>query len=256
MLSYNVLADEIAVDRRIPALMRAMERARPDLLALQEVAPWFMDQIASTRWLSELELAQIDGRPARPNGQLIASRLPTSATRFRRLPGAQGRTVLITHVELGAGERMCVATTHMESFLEDGPIRAAQLDAIFAELAAERDDPGVVATVFCGDLNFGDGEQPDSAHLDPDFVDLWTALRPGDPGLTWNIERSEMARQGSFVGEPSRRLDRILLRSRSWRPAAIEIIGDQPVEPGDRSLFPSDHFGLIGEIVRDPQRDG
>jgi tyrosyl-DNA phosphodiesterase 2 len=250
VLSYNVLADEIAVERRIPALMRVMERARPDVLALQEVAPWFMDQMAERSWLSAFDLARIDGRVARPNGQLIASRLPTRATRSRQLPGQQGRTVLITHVELGPGERLCVATTHMESFLEDGPIRAAQLDAIFAELAVERDDPEVVATVFCGDLNFGDGEQPDSAHLDPEFVDLWTTLRPDDPGYTWNIERSEMARQGSFVGEPSRRIDRILLRSNGWRPKAIEIIGDQPVEPGDRSLFPSDHFGLIGEIER------
>jgi endonuclease/exonuclease/phosphatase family metal-dependent hydrolase len=251
VLSYNVLADEVAVDRRIPALMRVMERARPDVLALQEVAPWFLDQMAAREWLRSFEIAQIDGRLARPNGQLIASRLPTRATRSRRLPGEQGRTVLITHVELGAGERLCVATTHMESYLDDGPIRAEQLDAIFAELAIERDDPEVVATVFCGDLNFGDGEQPDSAHLDPEFVDLWTALRPGDPGYTWNIERSEMARAGSFVGEPSRRIDRILLRSRTWRPKAIEIIGDQPVEPGDRSLFPSDHFGLVGEIERD-----
>jgi len=253
VLSYNVLADEIAVDRRIPALMRVMERARPDVLALQEVAPWFLDWMAGSGWLSEFELARIDGQIARPNGQLIASRLPTRATRSRRLPGKQGRTVLITHVELGAGERLCVATTHMESFLEDGPIRAAQLDEIFAELATERDDPAVVATVVCGDLNFGDGEQPDSAHLDPEFVDLWTASRPGEPGYTWDIERSEMARLGSFVGEPSRRLDRILLRSREWLPGAIEIIGDQPVEPGDRSLFPSDHFGLIGDLVRGPR---
>lgn len=252
VLSYNVLADEIAVERRIPALMRVMEHARPDVLALQEVAPWFLDRMAASKWLAGFEIAQIDGRPARPNGQLIASRLPTRATRFHRLPGAQGRTVLITEIELGDGERLCVATTHMESFLEDGPIRAAQLELIFAELGRVREHPEVVGTVFCGDLNFGDGEQPETAQLDPEFVDLWTALRPSERGHTWDIERSEMAREGSFVGEPSRRLDRILLRSASWQPGAIEIIGDRPVEPGDRSLFPSDHFGLIGEIVRSP----
>ncbi|HVI00248.1 MAG TPA: endonuclease/exonuclease/phosphatase family protein [Enhygromyxa sp.] len=248
VLSYNVLADEVALDRRIPALMRAMEQARPDVIALQEVAPWFLDWIAGSEWLREFELAQIDGLPARPNGQLIASRWPTRATRFRRLPGAQGRTVLITHVELAPAQWLCVATTHMESFLEDGPIRAQQLDVIFEELARDKKDPSVVATVLCGDLNFGDGEQPDTAHLDPEFVDLWATLRAGQPGYTWDIERSEMARLGSFVGEPSRRLDRILLRSRAWQSASIEIIGDQPVEPGDRRLFPSDHFGLIGEI--------
>jgi endonuclease/exonuclease/phosphatase family metal-dependent hydrolase len=254
VLSYNVLADELALDRRMPALMRTMDAAQPDVLALQEVAPWFLRWITGSGWLADFEIAQIDGLPARPNGQLIMSRLPTRATRARRLPGAQARTVLISHIELGPDESLCVATTHMESYLEDGPIRAQQLDVIFEELARERNDPRVVATVFCGDLNFGDGEQPDSAHLDPEFVDLWTALRPGQPGYTWDIERSEMARLGSFVGVPSRRLDRILLRARDWQPGAIEIIGDQPVEPGERALFPSDHFGLVGEIVRSPTR--
>jgi endonuclease/exonuclease/phosphatase family metal-dependent hydrolase len=250
VLSYNVLADPVAVDRRIPALLRVLHRAQPDVIALQEVAPWFMNWLISTPWLEQFEIASIDGKPARPNGQLIASRLPTRATRSRVLPGAQGRTVLITQVELGPDHRLSVATTHMESALADGPIRAAQLDAIFAELAYEHDAPEVRATMLCGDLNFGEGEQPDTGHLDPSFVDLWTALRPSEPGYTWDIERSEMARAGSFVDEPSRRLDRILLRSSEWAPAAIEIIGDQPVDVGDRRLFPSDHFGLVGEIAR------
>jgi endonuclease/exonuclease/phosphatase family metal-dependent hydrolase len=249
VLTYNVLADEVALERRIPALLRVMERAAVDVLALQEVAPWFLDWIAGSRWLREYEIATIDGRPARPNGQLIVSRLPILQTRARQLSGGQGRTVLISRLSLGAGEHLCVATTHMESFLEDGPVRAQQLDEIFAELRRERDDPAVVATLFAGDLNFGDGE-PETAQLDSDFVDLWTLLHPETPGFTWDIEHSEMARAGSFVGEPSRRLDRAMLRSKVWVPKSIEIIGDTPVVPGDRRLFPSDHFGLVAELVR------
>lgn len=249
VLSYNVLADEVAVARRIPALLRVMERAGADVLLLQEVAPWFLDWVAGSSWLREFEIATIDGQVALPNGQMILSRLPIVESRARRLSGAQGRTVLVSRLSLGGGEQVCVATTHMESFLEDGAVRARQLDEIFAELRRERDDPAVVATLFGGDLNFGEGEQPDSAHLDPEFVDCWTQLRAGAPGFTWDIEHSEMARAGSFVGEPSRRLDRLLLRSKVWAPTSIEIIGDAPVEPGDRGLFPSDHFGLVAEIT-------
>ena len=197
VLTYNVLADAVAVERRIPALLRTMQAADADVLALQEVAPWFLDWVESTPWLRDYAIATIDGQIARPNGQMILSRLPILDSRARQLPGRQGRTALISSVELGAGERLCVATTHMESFLEDGPVRARQLDAIFEALARERDDPEVRATVFCGDLNFGDAEQPDTDHLDPAFVDLWTRLKPGD-----------------------------------------------------RRLFPSDHFGLVGELAR------
>jgi hypothetical protein len=74
-------------------------------------------------------------------------------------------------------------------------------------------------------------------------------VHPKDPGYTWNIEVSDMARKGSFPGEPSRRLDRILVRSNVWVPEKIRIIGDKPVVPKNKELFPSDHFGLIATLV-------
>ncbi|MFV8752866.1 endonuclease/exonuclease/phosphatase family protein [Nannocystaceae bacterium ST9] len=244
VLTYNVLADPVEVERRIPRLLEIFRDADADLLALQEVAPWFVEILEREGWLRDYQAARIDGELALPNGQMILSRFPIARSRARRLSGRQGRTVLVSEVTLGADEAFVLATTHMESFLEDGPTRALQLDEIFAELAGE-----VAPTLFAGDLNFGDGEQPDSAHLDPAFVDLWTRLHPGDPGLTWNIERSPMAAAGSFVGEPSRRLDRMLLRASTWEPSTIAIVGDRSVS-GDPWLFPSDHFGLVATVSR------
>ena len=60
-----------------------------------------------------------------------------------------------------------------------------------------------------------------------------------------------MAKKGSFPGEKSRRLDRILLRSSVWKPREIRMIGDQPINPGKKDLFPSDHFGLLAGLHRD-----
>lgn len=221
-----------------------MRDANADFLLLQEVAPWFVDLLERDGWLREYQAAHIDGRLAVPNGQVILSRFAIARSRARRLSGRQGRTVLVSEVTLADGDAIVLATTHMESFLEDGPIRAKQLDEIFEELARE-----TAPTLFAGDLNFGDGEQPDTAHLDRNFLDLWTHLHPGDPGFTWNIERSPMAAAGSFVGEPSRRLDRMLLRGETWVPSTIEIIGDRSVADHPR-LFPSDHFGLVAELTR------
>jgi endonuclease/exonuclease/phosphatase family metal-dependent hydrolase len=246
VLTYNVLADPVEVEQRIPRLFEIMRDANADLLMLQEVAPWFVDMLERDGWLRDHEAAHIDGRLALPNGQMILSRFPIARSRAHQLSGRQGRTVLISEITLANADAIVLATTHMESLLEDGPIRAKQLDDIFAELANE-----TAPTLFAGDLNFGDGEQPDTAHLDPAFIDLWTALHPRDPGFTWNIERSPMAAAGSFVGEPSRRLDRMLLRGATWVPSTIDIIGDRSVSEHPW-LFPSDHFGLAAELIRAP----
>lgn len=139
---------------------------------------------------------------------------------------------------------MDVATTHLESPLAEGPVRGRQLDAIFPRLK-DADD-----AVFLGDFNFGDAE-PEEKRIDSAYVDLWKSLKANDPGYTWNIETSDMARKGSFPGEKSRRLDRILLRTPLWKAKGIRIIGDQPIPPGKKDLFPSDHFGLVATIARD-----
>lgn len=157
------------------------------------------------------------------------------------LPGDQRRTLLVSVLRDGS-RRLAVATTHMESYLDDGPVRAKQLDAIFPLL--ERYDDAI----FLGDLNFGDGE-PEEKRLRSEYVDLWLKLRPGQPGFTWNMEKSPMALKGSFKGEASRRIDRILVRSEVWVPEKVSIVGDDPIT-SDGQVFPSDHYGLAGRVTR------
>ena len=244
--TYNVLADEVRTAERVPPLLALLRDSDADVIALQEASSWFLKDLMKQEWVRKGYQAKMpeDG-PVNPGGQFILSRLPIREVAYKVLPGPQRRTVLTATLDAG-GRRLAVATTHLESRLEDGPVRAKQLDAIFP-LLRDSDD-----AVLLGDLNFGDGEEPDTSHLDKAFVDLWTTLRPGEPGFTWNIEASDMARKGSFPGEKSRRIDRILLRSAVWRPKSVRIVGDQPVKPGDKSLFPSDHFGLVGTVERKP----
>ena len=104
--------------------------------------------------------------------------------------------------------------------------------------------------LFMGDFNFGDGEKEESVLPEHGFADLWKKLHPDEKGLTWNIEASEMARKGSFAGEASRRLDRIYLKGPAWQARSIRIIGEKPITPGEKTLFPSDHFGLHAVLVR------
>jgi len=267
LLTYNVLASTVYQELRTEAVFRILAESNADVIALQEVAGWILTPLMMQKWLSSgYHVTRHRGQPFAPGGQLILSRLPIDNTKWAVLPGKQRRTVLVAEMRLEK-RTFAVATTHMESFREDGPTRAQQLKAIF-ELLEPADD-----AVLMGDLNFGDGEQPETAHLDRRYHDLWRVLHPDDPGFTWSNEDNPLARIGAFVGEPSRRLDRILLRSGRWRPASVSIIGDRSagrrrlsqqqrariqmpdVDAGAAEepmieVFPSDHYGLIGTLTR------
>ncbi len=240
VLTYNVLADRGGAQRRLPALLKVLEDADADVLALQEVTDWFREVLAGQPGV-EKKYGKVAAGAVSPNGQLILARFPAEKSFSRPLPGRQGRDAAVA-VFLVNGRRLAVATTHLESPLEAGETRARQLAAVFS-LLEDADD-----AILLGDLNFAEGGQPETARLDPRFADLWPSLKPGDPGFTWDVEKSEMARQGSFPGEKSGRIDRILVRSGRWAPKSVRIVGDAPIVPGDRSLFPSDHFGVEGVL--------
>lgn len=242
LLTYNVLADATVARQRVPGLLAIIGQAKADIIGLQEVAPWFLRELRRQPWIERYHLSRCGGRVA-PGGQLVLTRFPIRGAICEVLPGPQRRVVVLARVAL-PGRMVAVATVHLESYLEDGPVRAKQLDRTFELLKPYPD------AVLLGDFNFGDREQPETDRLDPGYTDPWRALHPDRPGFTWNIEKSEMARKGSFVNEPSRRLDRILVRIRGYSPRNIRIIGAAPAPGARPGVFPSDHFGLVAEIAR------
>jgi poly(A) polymerase len=90
--------------------------------------------------------------------------------------------------------------------------------------------------LLLGDFNFGD-EGPGERLAQADLVDVWRALRPGEPGYTFDPARNPWAALTSTSGL-SRRLDRVLLRSprSSWVPREIALVGEE--------VPASDHYGL------------
>ena len=265
LLTYNVLASEIYVPLRTRAVLDILERSQADVIALQEAAGWFVTALMEQAWVSKYHVSTRAGRPFAPGGQLILTRAPMTDVRAAVLSGRQRRTALAVEMVID-GRRLAVATTHMESFLKDGPVRATQLGELFAMVEGADD------AILMGDLNFGDGEQPETDAIDKRYSDLWLALRPGEPGFTWNNDDNPIASIGKFKGEPNRRLDRILLRSDTWQAAEIAIVGNRSA--GERTLtlrdrrmiempenrgsadepvievFPSDHYGLSAKIKR------
>ncbi|TNE50174.1 MAG: hypothetical protein EP343_09595 [Deltaproteobacteria bacterium] len=264
-VTYNVLADRHFQQQRTQGLIRILKASNADVIALQEAAGWFLIPLLQTSWVKKhYHMSRYRGRPVAPGGQFLLSKYPIARTFWDILPGPQRRAALFAELKVN-GRSLAVATTHMESPLEDGPIRARQLDRMF-QLLKKYDD-----AVLLGDFNFGDGEQPDTQHLDSSYTDVWTLLMKGKPGYTWDIPGNPLAKVGSFKGERNRRLDRILVRSKRWRATSVRRLGMKAIGQGKwygsplyqtgnkaideahrnglmMKIFPSDHYGLVGTL--------
>lgn len=239
-VTYNVLADPDHADQRAPELLKIIGDCDADIIALQEVAPWFLQKLSGADWFKKYHAPKSGDKIICPRGLLILSKQPITSPDYGLLPSKQRRAYLIVETKIH-GVKFKIATCHLDSFLKEGAMRAKQMDIIFGKLAAGEN------VIFLGDFNFGDGEQPETKHLDKNYVDIWTLTNGKKKGYTWNIEKSEMARKGSFPNEASRRLDRILIKSRQAKPISAGILGDKPVK-GKTDIFPSDHFGLRATV--------
>lgn len=242
VLTYNILGDARDAEERMPTLLSLIKSTDADIIALQEFKPWAMTYFLKEDWIKNYSYPVKDGKPFFAHGLLILSKGPISGFSALALPSHQNRMLLKVETAID-GVQYSVATCHLDSYLEDGPRRARQLDVYFRELG---NSPNAF---LLGDFNFGDGEQPETDHLNRSFLDVWKVLYSGNPGFTWNIEVSPMAKQGSFPNEVSRRLDRILFNSTQLQGKAAEIIGSRPVRAELPMIFPSDHFGLVARFT-------
>jgi len=244
LLTCNVLAEDRSLvnSPRIDALLKLLQHSTADIIVLQEVTPWFLNRLQNAEWTRPYNFTVNKGYPFAPGGLHIMAKFPIANTVSRALPSSiQGRGVLVLDLAID-GRQLAVATVHLDSFLKSGPIRAKQLDTVWKLLKSAPN------AILAGDYNFGDGEQPETRHLDPRYIDAWTTHHPNQPGYTWNMEQNILAKTGAFKGEESRRLDRLMIRSNHWHATSITIIGNTPLK-GTPNQFPSDHFGLLTTIA-------
>ena len=235
VVTYNLYWRNTDAEERGPAILAQLRAVDPDLVAFQELGSWFAGELDRSGFVRDGGYAatSLGGKTVAPHRLLLLTRFPVLATEIHRLSAGQA-SVVITRLQVN-GRALSVANVHLESRLERKKVRVAQLREILEHL-------GDGEALLLGDFNFGDGDEPESSTLPAAFVDPWTVLGNGDPGLTWDRERNARADANSYSGEPSRRLDRILVRSRHLVPEEAGLLGVEPVRAAGRQ--PSDHFGV------------
>lgn len=239
-MTWNVLSERLDPVHRGQAIRDHLLAVNADIIALQEVAPWLLQQIRQDRRFSPWRQTVIGGEVRAPGGCFILSRWPMR-NEVVLVPSRQDRIVLMADIAHPRGN-IRVATMHWDSPLGEAwqQVRIQQMQETQRSLGINP------TTLVLGDANFG-VDDPEQQHVPLTWMDTWKVLYPDKPGLTWDRVLNHMADGNSFPSEPSRRIDRCWLTSPLWTPVEAGLTGQLPYD--QEGLLPSDHFGLWVRLV-------
>ncbi len=223
---WNLLFDRheaelLDSDRRWQRALDRLGAIDADIIVLVEVTPALWARVLGCPWVRGYATAEgPEARALVPFGQALLSRHPIREAMLVEL--AHKRRALIASVAVGGAE-IGVVALHLSSG-DARDLRDSQLRALIGHVRACPRDAWIVA----GDFNAPPDEH--AAQL-ASFVDAWDAVRPDEPGLTYDPARNSLAAALSPTGRGGR-YDRIHVAG--MRPLAAELVGSDE----------SDHFGL------------
>jgi len=239
VVTYNVWFDSATAEQRVPKILDVVAAKNADIIAFQEVESWFIDALeADDRFKPYHFAAERGWFNSVKGGLLVLVKTELLQQHYLALPSNMDRGLLQLETEI-EGVRLCVATVHLDSMLDDSKLRIRQLEAVSKQTSQCND------LILLGDFNFGDGEVENNK-INPGYRDAWKQLKPNDRGYTWNVIESNLARQNSFPSEGSRRLDKVYVMGGALIAHHAEIIANTAfTSPTGQRLLPSDHFGLF-----------
>ncbi|MFE0078574.1 poly(A) polymerase, partial [Nonomuraea sp. NPDC059023] len=247
VLTWNTLwdrydSDRIDTARRRALLLRDLEQADADVLALQEVEPALVSMLLAAPWVRAAYTLGTDPHgPDVDDGLLLLSRLPVREAAGHELGPHKSVAAIVADTTAGP---LVVAVTHLTSdHSADGAgRRRAELARIAEGLSGLDGD-----LVLMGDFNDGTGT-PESAL---GLRDAWTEAHGADETPTFDPGVNPLAALSSRSGRAAR-LDRVLLRGRP-RVVSAALRGDTP-DPG--GLYVSDHYGVEAVLDVSGAEDG
>ncbi|MBF5046146.1 MULTISPECIES: endonuclease/exonuclease/phosphatase family protein [Myxococcaceae] len=260
--TFNLRLNLDEWERRAPLAVEQLARVHPHFIALQEV--WL--PIAQARWLAgelnarlaaHVELGAYStfevpkwGEGGGKEAVAVLSRLPVVGTGHVEMPG--GRVAALVRATW-RGKGVEVVSTH----LHHGPVevadgmRRSQLRTLFGWLDKRLEEPHSQAdvpavTVLTGDFN----TTPDSAAialLRSRYQSAYLTANGREPEWTYGTAiamRNDMAHHGRTFRST---LDYIFVTP-GVPVRSARIICNEP-HPEDPDLTPSDHLGVMAELV-------
>nr|CAG4712683.1 unnamed protein product [Naegleria fowleri] len=282
ILSLNVWFANILQHKRYEAQLDFFEQINPDVICLQEVIPNYIENNITIRDFTRNNyvISDMDGTTVDPYGVMILVKktLPILDIRITSLTTRMGRKLIhvsftkepirdetlmekyiadasrgssITQLETIIPAYAVIGTVHLES-LASKAARKTQLEQIhpvFSQYASSS------LRMLTGDFNF-DSESIENQNLTSgifkDYTDIWPSLYP-----------QQVLEGKTFPYGPHRkgdRLDRMVIKSTSYKPHKMEVFGKVPLPLSSeeqttlREKFNmekvclSDHYGIYCEL--------
>jgi endonuclease/exonuclease/phosphatase family metal-dependent hydrolase len=237
VLTFNVWFDRYECERRCSAVLEILARESADVIALQEVTPYFLQRLLGEPWLRENYASSRSKLLDARYDVVMLSRLPVSRCISHTLTTDMGRRLHTLEIPTTRG-RLAVAGVHLESMRERTPTRVRQIGECIPILG--RAD----FSIWLGDFNSAPTSEEDE-NIRSAFQDVWDHLDDA-PGYTRDTSRNAML--AKVKADRHQRIDRILWRGQGFQPSHIRLLGTAPLPGTDGQVFPSDHFGLLAEL--------
>jgi endonuclease/exonuclease/phosphatase family metal-dependent hydrolase len=250
VLTLNLWGRRGPVERRTAALVEHLQRARYDIIALQEVEGTGRRSqahgLAEAVGHDQVLLTRTGRMPIGGEGLAIISDLALEPLDRLDLPSSirdHPRALQQAVAFLPDGRAVLVANTHLAWRLEDTDLRTEQTTAIRRGLAS-----WTGPVVLAGDLNDEPGSAPLEALTGPHpgwdpLVDVVGAVDAADAADA--VDRPTFDERNPHLWQPElagRRVDHLLVRGFEVERAAIVLTGEE-------TPLVSDHYG-VGATLR------
>ncbi len=223
ILSWNVYFDDRSGQVRYPKIIKHIINQKADVICLQEVTHDFLKRLKSNVVLQQYQF--IIANRFKHYTNLTLTKLSIKSKKTLRLTSRMNRVAVYS--VLGSSEKeLLVVNLHLESMLNDSPIRREQLNFV-QEVTRNKKN-----VLICGDFNFGDVEK-DDIKLSKIFFDIGKQNK----SFTYDIKNNKLAAKTKFKIETSRRLDRFYIRG-SIASTNYKVV----------KTFLSDHYPILVEL--------
>lgn len=241
--SFNIRNDTDRYPERKPLLVSAFASLSADLVALQEVRleDGRQDDLLAAA-APEHRLLSFDARYERHPAYGIAILAGIGQVLVHEtLALSHGRPAQRVLVALPGQRTLWFVNAHLYHVVDRPEVRSEQAAAIRDWMAAA---PAATATVIAGDFNAPPFEPAYAAMRDAGYRSAFVEANGTEPEFTWpsGIKAPTM----DTDGDPNC-LDYLWLNG-DVRVRSARLAANEPA-PGDATLYPSDHFALLADLV-------